>query len=83
MTCRELVGFLDDYLEGVLPDGTRMTFDEHLAVCPNCVAYLNTYRRSVALAGSAFDPPPADVPDELLRAILAARPAAEDSRKAP
>jgi hypothetical protein len=39
------------------------------------VAYLSTYRKSIALArASADDPPPADVPESLIAAVLATRP---------
>jgi len=40
MTCRELVDFLMDYLNGELGGGERETFDEHLTICPACVDYI-------------------------------------------
>ena len=77
MTCRELVEFLSAYLDGELAPGERAGFDAHLSACPECLAYLNTYRATVTLGRGAFDQPgdpvPADVPEELVRAILAAR----------
>jgi anti-sigma factor RsiW len=49
-------------------------FERHLAVCPSCVAYLKTYEQTILLAKAAADDPvPPDVPDSLVRAILAAR----------
>ena len=77
MTCRDLVGFLDGYLDGGLAVGERTRFDAHLAGCPACAGYLETYRATIALAkgvlGRPDDPVPADVPEELVQAVLAAR----------
>ncbi len=77
MTCRELADFLMDYLDGDLPPDVRLVFDQHLSVCPNCVAYVKTYRTTIELGQRAFDEDPVDpaagVPPELVRAILAAR----------
>jgi anti-sigma factor RsiW len=77
MTCRALVDFLSAYLDGALTPGERLRFDAHLAACPECRAYLRTYEATVKLARDAFDRPddpvPADVPEELVQAILAAR----------
>jgi len=77
MTCRELVDFLGAYLDGALPDEVRRRFEEHLAVCPECAAYLETYRETVKVTTAVFrdldDPVPAGVPEDLVKAILAAR----------
>jgi anti-sigma factor RsiW len=78
MNCREFTEFLLDYFDGTLTDAERALFDEHLAECPFCRDYLATYRQTVVLEREAYaDPaaaPPASVPEELIRAILAARP---------
>ena len=77
MTCRELAEFIADYLSGDLPPQTRVQFDHHLTVCPNCVAYLSNYRDSIALGRRVFTDDeaalPDDVPEDLVRAILASR----------
>ena len=78
MTCQELTDFLADYLDGELPSAVRDAFDGHLAACSQCRNYLASYRATIrlgnaALRGSADDPVPAEVPDALLKAILAAR----------
>lgn len=79
MTCREFIEFLMAYLSGELPGGQRAVFDEHLAVCPACVHYLDSYRRTVEVARVVCrcpeDEVSADVPEDLIRAILAARDA--------
>ena len=76
MTCQELLDFLMSYLDDELPTGQRAEFDRHLGVCPACVAYLDSYRRTIALAGrlAAHESAvAAEVPEPLISAILAAR----------
>jgi anti-sigma factor RsiW len=77
MTCRQLIEFLGEYLDGELSERERTEFDRHLSVCAACVAYLQNYKRTIALGQKAFedeeqDVPP-EVPAELIEAILAAR----------
>jgi anti-sigma factor RsiW len=74
-TCREVIGFLLEYLSGDLPPERERAFEEHLAECPSCVAYLRTYRTTVRMAREAMVTagPPEELPRELLQAILAAR----------
>lgn len=77
MTCQELAGFLMDYLDGRLSEPKRQCFEEHLGECPDCIAYLASYQQAIRLgkeACKAGDAIPADVPEELVRAVLAARP---------
>lgn len=78
ITCRELDGFLADYLAGALSRVARGQFEVHLSVCPACVRYVQNYRRTVQLGKQAFadlDRPPDEdeVPRELIDAILEAR----------
>lgn len=77
MTCRELADFLMDYLNEDLPSEVRQSFDRHLTLCPNCVAYVRTYRTTIELGRRAFADVDAEagaeVPPELVQAILAAR----------
>ena len=77
MTCRELVDFLGAYFDEELADDVRVEFDEHLDACPECSAYVESYRTTVALAKDALrnpdEPVPASVPETLVKAILSAR----------
>jgi anti-sigma factor RsiW len=71
-----LVEFLADYLDGILSEAARRDFEEHLGECPDCVAYLATYREAIRLgkaACTAGESIPADVPEELVQAVLSAR----------
>jgi len=77
VTCREFADFIADYLSGELAAGTRSAFDHHLQLCPNCRKYLAGYAETVKLGKRAFESHdatlPADIPEELVQAILDAR----------
>jgi anti-sigma factor RsiW len=77
MTCREFADFMMEYLSDELPSGSRSAFEHHLSVCRNCRRYLTSYEQSIKLGKHAFEQDdalvPASVPEELVKAILAAR----------
>jgi anti-sigma factor RsiW len=78
MNCREFTEFLHEYVFGNVPAEQRAEFEKHLAECPWCVAYLDSYQKTIQLEKAAFsvgedEPLPADVPEELVQAILRAR----------
>ena len=77
MTCREIIKLLDDYVAGELSTDRRKIFDDHLAICPACVNYLDTYRATISMGRAAFEDPqapvPEQVPEDLIRAILDAQ----------
>ena len=76
MTCREFAQFLSDYLSGELTERQHDIFEEHLAECPPCRAYLDTFKQTIELGKDVCGPTdevPTEVPDDLVRAILDAR----------
>lgn len=77
MTCREFADFIMDYLAGELPPDVLTSFERHLSLCPNCDTYLTQYRATVAAGRDAFADNdalvPEEVPEDLIRAILASR----------
>ena len=77
MTCREFADFMMDYLSNELAAESRTQFEHHLSLCVNCRKYLRSYEETVKLGKRAFDDEdsalPADVPEGLVKAILAAR----------
>jgi anti-sigma factor RsiW len=79
VNCREFVEFLMEYLDEELPDAQRSTFERHMGDCPSCVCYLETYQETLRLERELCRDPegplPDDVPEGLVRAILAARKA--------
>ena len=62
MTCRDVIGVLDDYLEGTLAPEDVAALERHLAGCVPCRAYLATYRRTRALGAQAAR---LEMPDEM------------------
>ncbi len=77
LSCREFVEFLADYLSGDLAPEQVTAFNEHLARCPCCVSYAQTYREAMRLGKAVLrgdhEPVPDSVPEELIQAILAVR----------
>ena len=79
LSCRDFVEVIMAWLDGELEARSRELFDAHLAVCPDCVNYLDSYEKTVALGKCICDPDdpnapvPDDVPEDLVRAVLAAR----------
>jgi anti-sigma factor RsiW len=69
MTCRELVELVTDYVEGALPDSERKRFDEHVAECPGCDAYVRQLRETIRLTGTLADE---QLSDEARRLLLRA-----------
>ena len=47
LTCRDVIlNYLDEYLDRTLSPEIVEDIDRHLARCPPCVAYVNTYKRT-------------------------------------
>ncbi len=68
--CPRIVSLLSDYLDGRLPADVRADLDQHLAGCPECTAFVGTFRSTVTLLQSLEE---TDLPEELrlrLRAFL-------------
>ncbi|MEM7024283.1 MAG: zf-HC2 domain-containing protein [Pseudomonadota bacterium] len=77
ITCAAFDAFIVDYLDGRLTPKERRIFDRHLWMCRECRDYLDGYRRAIETGKKAFEvgeAPVTDVPDDLVAAILAARP---------
>ncbi len=77
MTCQAFADFIADYLDDALASDVKSEFERHLSVCRNCETYLQDYENTVRLGRRAFDDPdapvPAEVPEELVQAVLRAR----------
>jgi anti-sigma factor RsiW len=74
--CRECDEFLVDYVAGELPADVVATFELHIARCRNCRVYLEQYRATIKAGKTACDAAKEglQIPEELIKAILAARP---------
>jgi anti-sigma factor RsiW len=51
LTCAEIVELVTAYLEGDLDDGATQRFEDHLAVCPGCVTYVEQFRVAIDQLG--------------------------------
>ena len=70
MTCRQVVELMTDYLEGALSAADRARFEEHIAGCDGCRAYLaqlSTTRK--VLRKLADEPIPPALQAELMKAF--------------
>jgi anti-sigma factor RsiW len=52
LVCQQAVELVTDYLEGSLSRRERRRFEAHLRSCPNCSAYLEQIRATIALTGA-------------------------------
>jgi anti-sigma factor RsiW len=52
LSCQELVELVTDYLDGALSPRDRQRFDEHIAACDYCRAYLDQIRVTIRMTGS-------------------------------
>ncbi len=77
ISCREFEAFLIDYFEDSLPKRQRLIFEMHLKLCRECREYLIAFKRSIDVSkrvcADLDEPTPADVPEDLVRAIIDAR----------
>jgi anti-sigma factor RsiW len=51
LVCQQVVELVSDYLEDTLSRRDRRRFERHLRGCPNCSAYLDQMRVTVAATG--------------------------------
>jgi anti-sigma factor RsiW len=67
LVCQQAVELVTDYLEGSLSRRDRRRFEAHLRSCPNCSAYLEQIRTTIALAGAVdVEELTADVKEDLI-----------------
>jgi anti-sigma factor RsiW len=52
LTCQEFVELVTDYLEGALPPEQHARFENHIAGCDGCTAYLEQMRETIRLTGT-------------------------------
>jgi len=70
MKCRDVVELMTDYLEGALSDADRARFEDHIAGCDGCRAYLEQLRATRLVAGKlASESVPESLQAELLNAF--------------
>ena len=76
LTCQELAEFLHEYVDETLDPERRKVFERHLGLCPPCIEFLESYKKTIELCGDACGPceeEVPEVPEQIVKAILAAR----------
>ena len=56
-----------DYLNGKLGPSIKRDFEQHLQICPDCVSFLNTYKKTVSVTRSIR---PEEIPPRVQNNIL-------------
>ena len=51
MICRDVVELMTDYLEGALAPADLARFEDHIAGCNGCRAYLEQLRKTLQVTG--------------------------------
>jgi hypothetical protein len=67
LECRQIAELLGDYFDGTLPSHLRELLEFHIDGCPPCVAFVNTYRGTIAATRKLPDTP---MPSELKKRLL-------------
>ena len=66
-TCKEITDLIFGYLNDTLSPSVKRDFERHLRICPDCVNFLNTYRKTAATSASL---PPEAMPVKVRENIL-------------
>jgi anti-sigma factor RsiW len=61
-SCEDVVKLLSDYIDGECSPEDKALIEAHLADCPDCVAFVNTFRKSISLAKNLMY---VDIPEDL------------------
>lgn len=69
-TCKELTALIENYLTDKLSPRLKREFERHLRICSDCVNFLKTYQKTVALSRSVEPAAlPAKVRDNVLECL--------------
>lgn len=67
-TCKQITDLVLNYFDGTLSPPLTREFGRHLRMCPDCVRFLRTYKKTVAITRSvAVSDMPPNVRDNILR----------------
>lgn len=67
-TCKQITDLVFNYVHGNLTPSLQRDFEQHLRICPDCVNFLKTYRKTVQATGSVI---PEEIPPKVRTNILA------------
>ncbi len=64
--CQQITDLILDYITGELHPDTASELEKHLHICPDCVAFMNTYKKTVEVTRSL---PCEDIPPEMEKRV--------------
>lgn len=67
-SCKEITALIADYVADRLSDAAKRKFEQHLSICPDCINFLQTYKKTVAATGSIR---PVTIPAKVRNNLLA------------
>ena len=79
LECRQIAELLGDYFDGSLASHLRDLLEWHIEGCQPCVAFINTYRGTIAATRQLPDAP---MPVELKKRLIAFVKASRDPKAA-
>lgn len=65
--CRELLGSLSDFVDGLLEDELCAEIERHMADCEDCRIVVDTLRKTISLYQSSS--PPGELPRDVRRRL--------------
>lgn len=66
-TCKQITDLVFDYLNDKLSPNVKRDFQQHLRICPDCVNFLDTYKKTVSVTRSIR---PEEIPPRVRNNIL-------------
>jgi hypothetical protein len=66
-TCKQMTDLVFDYLNDKLSSSMKRDFEQHLKICPDCVNFLKTYKKTVSVTRSVR---PEEIPPRVRNNIL-------------
>lgn len=71
-TCEQVTSLVLDYLRGTLDSGTALALDRHFRICPDCVSFVETYRKTIQATESlAYEAIPSEMVERVKRFLRA------------
>src|SRR5262245_55240629 len=52
VSCKSITDLIWEYVGGWLESNIKLEFEKHLRICPDCVNFLKTYKKTISLAHS-------------------------------
>jgi hypothetical protein len=67
-TCKQISALVTDYVSNRLNRTVKREFEQHLSICPDCVSFLNTYKKTIATTAAMHIP---NLPAKLRKNVFA------------